>query len=186
MDEPSEKQRGPMALTDSAMWSFFIQELSDKELDQLQVEMQNEVRLRAMQSGDHEAIIDHAFEIGFDRLGLGVMPWIEGRLLVCPGALISRNPMNHRCRFISVDEEWVWQSMHLITETKRPSPGTGKGFRAVALIPVVEGMAVDIVSGRMQSGRHRAERVISYEIQDGKLVEVSQRVVPNGGLHHEL
>ena len=55
-----------MALSDSAMWSFFIQELSDKELNQLQVEMQNEIRQRAIQSGDHDAIIKQAFQIGFE------------------------------------------------------------------------------------------------------------------------
>ena len=57
MDDPIDEQNNPMALTDSAMWSFFIQELSDKELDQLQIEMQNEIRQRAIQSGDHDAII---------------------------------------------------------------------------------------------------------------------------------
>ena len=173
-----------MALSDSAMWSFFIQELSDKELNQLQVEMQNEIRQRAIQSGDHDAIIKQAFQIGFERSGLGVMPWVEGQLLICPGALVSKSLANHRCRFVSVNEEWVWQSGQLITETKRPSPGTDKGFRAIARIPVIEGLAIDIVSGKMQSGQHRAEKVVSFEIQDGKLVEVSQRVVPTDGMHH--
>jgi hypothetical protein len=184
MDDPSEEQRTPVSLSDSAMWSFFIQELSDKELNQLQVEMQNEIRQRAIQSGDHEAIIKQAFEVGFERSGLGVTPWIEGQLLICPGALVSRNPTNHRCRFVSVNEEWIWQSGHLITETKRPSPGTDKGFRAIALIPVIEGITIDIVSGKMQSGQHRAEKVISFEIKEGKLTEVSQRVVPIDGMHH--
>jgi len=184
MSSPPEEQRDPMALSNSAMWSFFIQELSDKELHQLQAEMHNEVRQRAIRSGDHEAIIKQAFEIGFERSGLGVVPWIEGHVLVCPGSLISKSPTNHRCRFVSVDEEWVWQSGHLITETKRPSPGTGKGFRAVALIPVIEGLAIDIVTGRMQSGQHRAEKVASFEIKAGKLSEVSQRVVPIDGMHH--
>ena len=49
MDNPIDEQNNPMALTDSAMWSFFIQELSDKELGQLQIEMQNEIRHRAIQ-----------------------------------------------------------------------------------------------------------------------------------------
>ncbi|HJM99197.1 MAG TPA: hypothetical protein QF850_02980 [Acidimicrobiales bacterium] len=184
MDDPLDEQSNPLSLTDSAMWSFFIQELSDKELGQLQIEMQNEIRRRAIQSGDHDAIIKQAFEVGFERSGLGVMPWIEGQLLICPGALVSRNPTSHRCRFVSVNEEWVWQSGHLITETKRPSPGTDKGFRAIALIPVIEGLAIDIVSGKMQSGQHRAEKVISFEIVEGKLSEVSQRVIPVDGMHH--
>ena len=112
------------------------------------------------------------------------MPWIEGQFLICPGALVSRNPADHRCRFVSVNEEWVWQSGHLITETKRPSPGTDKGFRAIALIPVIEGLEIDIVSGKMQSGQHRAEKVVSFEIAKGELSEVSQRVIPIDGMHH--
>ncbi len=183
MEDPLDGQTNPMSLSDSAMWSFFIQELSDKELGQLQIEMQNEVRRRAIQSGDHDAIIKQAFEAGFERSGLGVMPWIEGQLIICPGALVSRNPANHRCRFVSVNEEWVWQSGHLITETKRPSPGTDKGFRAIALIPVLEGLEIDIVSGKMQSGQHRAEKVISFEVLEGKLSEVSQRIISIDGMH---
>jgi hypothetical protein len=145
--------------------------------------MQEEILQRAIQSGDHESIIKQAFEVAFDRSGLGVNPWIEGKLLVCPGALVSKSAANHRCRFVSVDQEWVWQSKQLIEETKKPSPGNDKGFRAIALIPVIEGTAVDVVTGKMQSGLHRAEKVISFEIRGGEMVEVSQRVVSIHGIH---
>lgn len=168
---------------ESAMWSFFIKELSDHELQDLHREMQEEILQRAIQSGDHESIIKQAFEVAFDRSGLGVNPWIEGKLLICPGALVSKSAANHRCRFVSVDQEWVWQSKQLITETKNPSPGNDKGFRAIALIPVIEGTAVDIVNGKMQSGLHRAEKVVSFEIRRGEMVEVSQRVISIDGIH---
>jgi hypothetical protein len=97
--------------------------------------------------------------------------------------LVSKSAANHRCRFVSVDQEWVWQSKQLIEETKKPSPGNDKGFRAIALIPVIEGTAVDVVTGKMQSGLHRAEKVISFEIRGGEMVEVSQRVVSIHGIH---
>ena len=72
----------------------------------------------------------------------------------------------------------------LITETKRPSPGNDKGFRAIALIPVIEGTAVDIVTGKMQSGLHKAEKVASFEVKE-QLVEVSQRVISTEGMHND-
>ena len=62
-------------------------------------------------------------------------------------------------------------------EDKRSSPGTDDGFRAVALIPVVDGTELDVVSGRARSGGHSVEHVVSYEVRGGDLVEVSQRDV---------
>ena len=183
MDSESNDSRRDTAMNESAMWSFFIEGLSDTELQTLHSEMQHEILQRAIRSGDHESIIKQALEIAFDRSGLGVNPWIEGKFLVCPGALVSKSAGNHRCRFVSVDQEWVWQSKQLITETKRPSPENDKGFRAIALIPVIEGTAIDIVTGKMRSGLHKAEKVVSFEVKGGQLVEVSQRMISVEGMH---
>lgn len=130
---------------------------------------------RAITSGDHEAIIARAFEIGFGRDGLGVLPWIEGEVIVCPGAIVTKSRTSHRCRFISVDDVWVWDSGLLVREDKRSSPGVEDGFRAVALIPIVDGTELDVVSGRARSSGHSVEHVVSYEVRGGDLVEVSQR-----------
>ena len=62
--------------------------------------------------------------------------------------------------------------------------GNDKGFRAIALIPVIEGTAVDIVTGKMQSGLHKAEKVASFEVKEKQLVEVSQRVISTEGMHN--
>ncbi|MCB0966496.1 MAG: hypothetical protein KDB37_06635 [Ilumatobacter sp.] len=132
---------------------------------------------RAITSGDHEAIIARAFEIGFGRDGLGVLPWLEGDVIVCPGAIITKSRTSHRCRFISVDDVWVWDSGLLLREDKRSSPGVDDGFRAVALVPVVDGTEIDVVSGRARTGGHSVEHVVSYEVRGGDLVEVSQRDV---------
>lgn len=132
---------------------------------------------RAIRSGDHDAVIARAFEIGFGRDGLGVMPWIEGDLIVCPGGMISKSRTSHRCRFISIDDVWVWDSGLLLREDKRSSPGTDDGFRAVALVPLVDGTSVDVVSGRARSGSHAVEHVVSFEVRQGDLVEVAQRDV---------
>ena len=47
----------------------------------------------------------------------------------------------------------------------------------VALIPVVDGTELDVVSGRARAGGHSVEHVVSYEVREGDLVEVSQRDV---------
>lgn len=132
---------------------------------------------RALDDGDHDAIVAQGFEIGFGRDGLGVQPWIEGDVIVCPGGLVARSRSSHRCRFVSVDDAWVWESGLLLREDKRSSPGAVDGFRAIALLPVVDGMEIDVVSGRARSTGHAVEHVVSYEVRGGELVEVGQRDV---------
>jgi len=132
---------------------------------------------RAITNGDHDAIIARAFETGFGRDGLGGLPWLEGDVVVCPGAIITKSRTSHRCRFISIDDVWVWDSGLLLREEKRSSPGVEDGFRAIALVPVVDGTEIDVVSGRARSGGHAVERVVSYQVRGGDLVEVSQRDV---------
>lgn len=132
---------------------------------------------RAIGNGDHDAIIASAFENGFGRDGLGVLPWVEGSVVVCPGGLVSKSRTSHRCRFVSVDDVWVWDSGLLLREDKRSAPGTAEGFRAIALVPLVDGTELDVVTGKARSGQHSVDHVISYEIRAGELVEVSQRNV---------
>jgi hypothetical protein len=151
--------------------------LSTDDLQQL-AEAVRQVQIeRAITSGDHEAIIARAFETGFGRDGLGVLPWVEAEVVVCPGAIITKSRSSHRCRFISVDDVWVWDCGLLLREEKRSSPGTTDGFRAVALIPIVDGTELDVVSGRARTGSHAVEHVVSFEVRAGELVEVSQRDV---------
>jgi hypothetical protein len=137
---------------------------------------------RAIAGGDHDAIIGRAFEVGFGRDGLGLMPWVEGDLVVCPGAIVSKSRTNHRCRFVSVDDVWVWDSGVMLREDKRSSPGADDGFRAVALVPLVDGLQLDVVSGRARSGSHAVEHVVSFEVRAGELVEVSQRDIAGRGM----
>ncbi len=155
----------------------FVRGLDDDQLHHL-AEAVRQVQIeRALGDGDHDAIIAQAFEVGFGRDGLGVLPWIEGDVVVCPGGMVAKSRTNHRCRFVSVDDVWVWDSGLLLREDKRSSPGTDDGFRAVALIPAVDGTELDVVSGRARSGGHQVDHVVSYEIRGGELVEVSQRNV---------
>lgn len=158
-----------------------IREMSDTELHNV-AEVVRQVQIeRAISDGDHDAIIGAAFEVGFGRDGLGVLPWVEGSMIVCPGGMVSKSQSSHKCRFVSVDDSWIWESGLLLREDKRSSPGTDEGFRAIALLPLVDGTALDVVSGKARSGQHSVEHVVSYEVRAGDLVEVGQRKV---NAHH--
>lgn len=162
---------GPEQIVDS------VCELSDDELHNL-AEVVRQVQIeRAIANGDDDAIIAAAFESGFGRDGLGLLPWREGNVVVCPGGLVAKSKSSHRCRFVSIDDVWVWESGLLLREDKRSSPGVHEGFRAVALVPLVDGTSIDVVSGRARSGQHSVDHVVSYEVRGGDLVEVSQRKV---------
>jgi hypothetical protein len=150
---------------------------SDDEVHDL-AEVVRQVQIeRAIANGDHDAIIKAAFEVGFGRDGLGVLPWVEGTVIVCPGGMTAKSKSSHRCRFVSVDDVWVWDCGLLLREDKRSSPGTDEGFRAIALVPLVDGTELDVVSGKARGGQHSVEHVVSYEVRSGELVEVSQRNV---------
>ncbi|MEM7140890.1 MAG: hypothetical protein AAF548_07625 [Actinomycetota bacterium] len=156
--------------------------LSDEVLHHLAEALRDEARQRAIAAGDHAALIDETFETGFGRDGLGVDPWIHDQVIVCPGAKVGKGKSSHRSRFVSVDDVWIWESGDLIEETKRSTPGAEDGFRAVALLPVINGMSLDVVTGRNRGGQYAVDKVTSYAVRRGKLVEVSQRNVSSRGM----
>lgn len=154
-----------------------VDRLKDPELSNLGDVVSQIQSRRAVERGDLDAIIAEAFEIGFGNDGLGMLPWIEDTVVVCPGGLVENSRSSHTCRFVSVNDQWVWESYELIREDKRSTPGPKGGFRAVALLPALEGMELDVVSGRSRGGQHSVDRVVSYVVRKGDLSEVSQREV---------
>lgn len=159
-----------------------LERLTPDELANIGEVVRQLQRTRAVARGDFGEIVAQAFEVGFGRDGLGMLPWVEGNVIVCPGALVSKSRASHRCRFVSVDNVWIWESGELLREDKRSSPGAEDGFRAVALLPLMDGLALDVVSGKARGGQHSVDRVVSYEVRKGELVEVSQRVVASAGM----
>lgn len=155
-------------------------ELDHETLTHLAEAIRDEQRNRALADGDQDAIIARAFDVGFGPDGLAAAPWIDVPYVVCPGAMAAKSKTNYRSRFINVDDCWVWESGELVREDKRSNPGTDEGFRAVALVPILEGMAIDQVTGRQRSGNYEAMKIVSYEVRAGELVEVSQRDLASG------
>ena len=59
-----------------------VRALSDDDLHTL-AEVVRQVQIeRAIDNGDHDAIIAAGFESGFGRDGLGVLSWVEGSVIV--------------------------------------------------------------------------------------------------------
>ena len=160
-----------------------LERLDDDQLTNLAAAARQEQARRAVERGDLDEIIAQAFEVGFGNDGLAHLPWVEGSVVVCPGGLVWSSRTSHTCRFASIDDTWVWDSHDLIREDKRSTPGSRDGFRAVALVPVLEGMEIDVVSGKARQGQHSVERVVSYEVRSGELVEVAQRDVSRAAQH---
>lgn len=159
-----------------------LDRLAADELSNVAAVVHEIQRQRAVDEGDHGQIIDQAFEEGFGRDGLGHLPWIEGSVVVCPGGIITKSRSSHRCRFISINDNWVWDCGELLREDKRSTPGALDGFRAIALVPVLDGMELDVVSGRARSGQHQVDKVVSFKIKKGALIEVAQRNVKSSGM----
>ena len=53
----------------------------------------------------------------------------------------------------------------------------GKARIVVALVPVIEGMELDLVTIKGRNGVLNAERIVSFEVQRGELIEVSARTI---------
>ena len=183
--EPSPRRLRSAAalLGDPASVMAILDRLDDDELTNVAAAARQVQANRAVGRGDLDEIINQAFEVGFGSDHLAYPPWVEGSVIVCPGGLVWSSRASHTCRFVSVDDTCVWDSRDLIREDKRSTPGTRDGFRAVALLPVLEGMAIDLVSGKARGGQHSVDRVLSFEVRAGELVEVAQRSVSGARAH---
>ena len=92
-----------------------IENLEDVELFDLQNQITEIIKKRNLEKGDIEEIIDNSFNIGFPKIdGVGLNPWIDNSLIICPGARIDKTKTRHICKFIVIDEEWSWESPHMI------------------------------------------------------------------------
>lgn len=169
-------------LSDRAEAPLVVARLDDGDLADIAALVHQIQRERAVSSGDCDEIIADAFDTAFAANGLGVDPYVVGNLVVCPGAVSWSSKTSHVCRFVSINGNWVWDATELIREEKRSTPGTRAGFRAVALVPAITGMALDVVSGRARSGRHNVSLVVSYRLEPSGLTEVSQRAVAATGM----
>ena len=101
---------------------------------------------------------------------MGLNPWVEGSMLVCPGARIDKSQTKHICKFVAVGEDWSWESSNMISDVIRRDQSSKK-FRqhSITLISPYEGMTVDVIMQKSQNGKHLVDSVESYIFSNGSL-----------------
>lgn len=107
-------------------------------------------------------------------------PYVAGGVLVCPGGL-SESGFSHRCRFVSIDDQWCFDHPGAVFDEVRWSagrPGERRGRRAmrsVTLVDVDEGAVIDAVRARIEGGTHRLVEAVRFEVVEGALVSAGRR-----------
>ena len=149
---------------------------SDDRLSAAIAALVEEQRGRARDRGDLGALLEAAFDRGFDAQGHAKEPWIEHGLLFCPGSLVERSATSHDCVFAHIDEDWVWESPELVQDAVRQHRGRGAHHQhSISVVGVIEGLELDHIGAKKRSGAHQMTSVRSYRIRAGALELVSTR-----------
>ncbi len=155
------------------MDKIYLNSLDEDSLFTIQSTIAEIIKERNFKNGDIDAIIDNSFNIAFPKVdGLGLNPWVEGSLLVCPGARIDKSQTKHLCKFTVVAEEWSWESSNMITDVIRRDQSS-KRFKqhSITLISPYEGMNIEVVTQKSQNGKHLVDFVESFTFSNGDLVK---------------
>ena len=97
-----------------------LENLDEESLFQIQNTISEIIKERNFKKGDIEAIVDDSFNVAFPKIdGLGLNPWVEGSILVCPGARIDKSHTKHICKLVAVGDDWSWESINMISDVIR-------------------------------------------------------------------
>ena len=103
--------------------------LDEESLFKIQNIISEIIKERNFKKGDIETIVDNAFSVAFPKIdGLGLNPWVEGSVVICPGARIDKSQTKHICKFVVVEEDWSWESSNMINDVIRRDQSS-KNFR---------------------------------------------------------
>ncbi len=148
-----------------------LENLDEESLFRIQNTISEIIKERNFKKGDIEAVIDDSFNVAFPKIdGLGLNPWVEGSILVCPGARVDKSQTKHICKFVAVGEDWSWESSNMINDVIRRDQSSKK-FRqhSITLISPYEGMTVDVIMQKSQNGKHLVDSVESFIFSNGTL-----------------
>ena len=153
----------------------------DDELIHFAALIADEQRRRALERGDLPELIDDAFDKGFGSGNKVGEPWVRDGILVAPGGKFEKSPMSHRCTFVRVADDWVWESSQKIHDEIRHLPGVGSSMRSITLLSMNEGDKVDVLTSRTRSGVHELLEVRSFVYHNGELSMTTSRTVRSSG-----
>ena len=99
-----------------------LENLDEQALFNLQHSISEIIKDRNLQKGDLEAIIEEAFSVAFPRLdSVGLNPWVDGSLIVCPGARIDKSQVKHTCKFVVADRKSTRLNSSHSQQSRMPS-----------------------------------------------------------------
>ncbi len=156
-----------------------IADLTDQELTELAQAVAEEFTARALAAGDPAALADAAFSVGWDAKGVPRDPWVLDGVLYCPGGKQHSSKTAHRCKFATVEGEWVWQLGDTLYDEVRYSDAFGSS-RGITLLAATEGLKLSMVSSVARSSRHERVGLAHFEILNGALISARQPP-PNPG-----
>lgn len=130
--------------------------------------------------GDLDALVEVGFSDGFESAGLAKLPWIVGGVLVVPGGRIDSMGGSHKCRFVAVGDDWVWQLEDRLADVMRP---VERGLRTVTLVVAQPGLEFDVVTSTCRSGTHRRKSSERWRIDGTRLTLVERRGAGPGRDH---
>lgn len=154
-------------------WFTLLADLADDEVAALLSACRAELRDRAVRAGDPEEVANAAFSHAFGRDGLGIQPYVLDGLLVCPGSVQGTSPHRHTCRFVSVDDVWVWQHDDVLADVVTPDGDHSQ--RSVTVLPAEPGVEVDLVTSKKTMSGHQMHRCETFTVTADGLEHVGTR-----------
>lgn len=145
------------------------------ELCELAVLISAEQQVRAVAAADPMALVELGFSAGFKTDGTPLDPWLQGGILICPGARLDKSASSHECGFARIDDVWVWESDSKVIDVVRHVAARHVQMRSVTLIASNELMKVDMIYAKMRSGAHQLKTARSFIVKSGELSLVTTR-----------
>ncbi len=150
--------------------------LDDTALATLGQAVDAELRRRAVEGGDLDAIVEEGFRRGFDAKGHPGPPYLEGRILVCPGGKVSSSALSHQCRFVAVGDGWVWEHPDVLCDEIRPRGRFSSA--SITLLVARDGLELESVTSKARGGAHARMHSEGYRVVGDTLVGTGRRGAP--------
>jgi hypothetical protein len=103
-------------------------------------------------------------------------PLVKDGLLYAYGAKKKSSSTNHSCKFVSINDQWVWESPKIVKNRTRYSDSEAK-LITLAVITIDDGDKVDVIESRANLIGHKAKKITSYLVKNGQLEKTKSRVV---------
>lgn len=154
---------------------FDVTALDDYDLAVLIATALDEQRQRALDAADTDALIELGFQEGFRRDGLPRDPFIRSGIIICPGTRIDRSATSHDCGFVTIDEDWVWESPLVVEDVIRHVPGPKATMRSISLVAATEGLELSMVQSRARTGVHQLREARTFVVSGSDLTHTATR-----------